>query len=163
MGINSIVNACSHLQNASRARLGMTSIPLNKFNLNLALALHRTGFISHVTRGGRSPPPADQLTSYEHEPVTSANVADQRLWLALKYWENKPVMRNLTPVSKPSRRITLKKTDMDRIARGRPSADGYVQGLNLGESMFVSTDRGCLELREAIERKVGGMVLCRVS
>jgi small subunit ribosomal protein S8 len=163
MGIQTIVNACSHLQNASRAQLGLTSIPNNKFNLALALALHRTGFISSVTRAGASPPPADQLTSYEPEPVTSANVATRRLWVGLKYWENKPVMKKLTPISKPSRRITLDNEDLNRIARGRPSRNGYVQGLNLGESLFLTTDRGTLEIREAMERKVGGMALCRVS
>lgn len=31
-----------------------------------------------------------------------------------------------------------------------------------GECLFVSTDRGVLEARECVERKVGGMILCRV-
>jgi small subunit ribosomal protein S8 len=33
----------------------------------------------------------------------------------------------------------------------------------MGECLFLSTDRGVLEVREAMERKVGGLVLCRVS
>ena len=40
---------------------------------------------------------------------------------------------------------------------------GYVEGLRgIGECMFVSTDRGVMEIRECVERKVGGMLLCRV-
>jgi ribosomal protein S8 len=45
--------------------------------------------------------------------------------------------------------------------RGR-DAD-YIRGLTkLGECLFVSTDRGVLEARECVEKKVGGMLLCRV-
>ena len=47
------------------------------------------------------------------------------------------------------------------VVRGRKS--GYIEGLrNPGECLFVSTDKGVLEARECVERKIGGMVLCRV-
>ena len=50
---------------------------------------------------------------------------------------------------------------LSRIIRGREA--GYVKGLTRpGESMFVTTDKGILEARECVERKVGGMLLCRV-
>lgn len=161
MGIQGIAHACSHLQNASRARLGLTSVPNNKYNLHLALALHRAGFISSVTRAGPRPPPPEALLTFETEPVTTANVADRRLWLGLKYWNNAPVMRNIQPVSRPSRLITADLQDLQRIMRGFPA--GYVKGLNLGESLFVSTSKGILDVREAVARRVGGLVLCRVS
>ena len=161
MGIQQIVHACSHLQNASKARLGLTSLPNHQYNLRLALALHRAGYISSVTRGGPRPPPPEALLSAETEPVTSANVASRRLWLGLKYWDNEPVMKRVQAVSKPSRSITLPLDSLERIARGFPA--GYVKGLTLGESLFLSTDRGVLEIREAIAKKVGGLVLCRVS
>jgi len=38
-----------------------------------------------------------------------------------------------------------------------------MKGMNLGETMFLATDRGVLEVREALEKKVGGLVLCRVN
>lgn len=158
MGIQGIAHACSHLQNASRARLGLTSIPNTKYNLRLMLALHRAGFISSVTRGGPEPP---LDLSAEPEPVTSRNVATRRLWVGLKYWDDEPVMRNIRPVSKPSRWVTSDLKELSRVARGFEA--GYVKGLNLGETLFLSTDRGILEAREALERKVGGLVLCRVS
>jgi len=157
----SLVNVCSHLQNASRARLGLTSIPNTKYNLRLALALHRAGFVASVTRAGPTPPPQDALLTFESEPVTTANVASRRLWLGLKYWNNEPVMRNVRSVSKPSREIQLKLWELEKVARGFRA--GYVEGLNLGECLFVSTDRGVLEVREALEKKLGGLVLCRVS
>ncbi|KAH8899190.1 ribosomal protein S8 [Thozetella sp. PMI_491] len=161
MGIQGITRACSHLQNASRGRLGLTSIPNNKYNLFLALALHRAGFISSVTRAGPHPPPPAALLTFETEPVTTANVATRRLWLGLKYWNNEPVMRNIQAVSKPSRLVTASLPELQRIMRGFPA--GYVKGLNLGESLIVSTSKGVLDIREAVSKRVGGLVLCRVS
>lgn len=64
-------------------------------------------------------------------------------------------------VSKPKKRIWLDVESFAKIVRGRRA--GYVDGLTRpGECLFVSTDRGVLEARECVERKVGGMVLCRV-
>lgn len=161
MGIVAISHACSHLQNAAKARLGLTSLPSNRWNLNLALALHRAGFVSSVTRAGPRPPPPEALYTFEWEPVTNANVATRRLWLGLKYWNEEPVMKRLIAVSKPTRRITMSLTDLGRVVRGFHTRS--VEGLNLGECLFVNTDLGMLEAREAIERRVGGVVLCRVS
>ena len=52
--------------------------------------------------------------------------------------------------------------DLEGLIRGEKR--GYVRGLrSVGEALFVTTDRGILEIREAVERRVGGMVLCRVN
>lgn len=161
MGIRTIADACSHLQNASRARLGLTSIPNTKYNLLLSLALHRAGYISSITRGGPAPPDPETAGTLSPEPTTHANVATRRLWLGLKYWDGKPVMSNLRLVSKPKRLVTMNLQGLERIVRGLPSQQ--FPGLTLGESLFVSTDIGVLEAREAIERHRGGLVLCRVS
>ena len=161
MGIHSVCQACAHLQNSSRARLGLTSIPNTKYNLRLMLAMHRAGLISSVTRGGPRPPSPEELLTLETEPVTPANVATRRLWIGLKYWNNEPVLRNLQPISKPSRLVTANLKELNLVARGLPV--GMLKGLTMGESLFLSTDRGVLEIREALERKVGGLVLCRAS
>ncbi len=161
MGVRGIVDTCSHLQNATRARLGLTSLPSTKNNLSLALALHRAGLLSSVTRGGPIPPPPEALLSAETEPVTAANAATRRLWLGLKYWNNEPVMRNLEPVSRSSRLVTAKLEELEAIARG--FRRGQVKGLNTGETLYISTDKGVLEIREALNKRTGGMVLCRVS
>ncbi|KAJ0122518.1 hypothetical protein N8I77_011668 [Diaporthe amygdali] len=161
MGILNITNACAHLQNASRARLGLTSLPNTKYNLMFALALHRSGLIASVTRAGPTPPAPEELLTFTPEPVTSANVATRRLWLGLKYVGDTPVMRNVTSISKPKRAITMKLPGLRRVARGFES--GYVDGLKMGECMFVATDKGVLEIREALEKEIGGLVLARVS
>jgi ribosomal protein S8 len=96
-----------------------------------------------------------------HEDSVPQNPARRRLWLGLKYWNNEPVLKHMKLVSKPTRRIWLTGEDLGKITRTRPS--NYVNGLtHPGECMFLTTDRGILEARECVERKLGGMALCRV-
>ncbi|KAI1652977.1 ribosomal protein S8 [Daldinia decipiens] len=164
MGIVNIVNMCSHLQNASRARLGLTSVPHTKYNLALAIALHRNGYLSFVTRGGRHPPDPATITTYEPEPLTTANVARQRLWVGLKYNATaggEPVMGSISPITTPKRPVTAKLPQLERLARGFDAHPH--RALNLGESIILTTSLGTLDVREAVERKVGGLLLCRVG
>ncbi|PSS15181.1 hypothetical protein M430DRAFT_142678 [Amorphotheca resinae ATCC 22711] len=161
MSLVNLAHVCSHLQNASRARLGLTSVPSTNLHLTLLLALQNSGFLSSVTRGGITPPPMDQLSSYVPEPVTQSNIATRRLWLGLKYWNNEPVLSEMKMVSKPTKRVWMDVEGLGKIVRGRQA--GEIKGLTRpGECMYVSTDKGILESRECVERRVGGMLLCRV-
>ena len=64
-------------------------------------------------------------------------------------------------LSKPTKRIWLNSHELGKVVRGGQA--GEIRGMNqIGEIMAVSTDRGVLEARECVERKVGGMVLCRI-
>ncbi len=211
MSLVNLAHVCSHLQNASKARLGLTSIPFTNLHLRLVLGLQKQGFISSVQLGGPSPPLPEMLREPEPElpqhaeeavrerpwelyaepeskdadawaelgahrssgrktsspsssstsPDVPVNAARRRLWLGLKYWNNDPVISKMGLVSKPTKRIWLNSQDIGKIARG--SEAGYVKGLTKpGECLFVSTDRGILEARECVEKKLGGMMLCRV-
>ncbi|KAI0535772.1 ribosomal protein S8 [Xylaria digitata] len=161
MGIQSIAHMASHLQNASRARLGLTSVPHTKYNLSIALALHRAGFVSFVTRGGVHPPDPATIGTFEPEELTTANAAKQRLWLGLKYVNNKPVLGSISSISTPKRYVTANVKALERLARGFDAS--HQRGLNIGECMFVGTDCGTLEVREALEKKVGGLLMCRAG
>lgn len=163
--IQNLANTCSHLQNISKARLGITSIPNNKYNLHFALALHRSGFLSHVYRAGATPPTFEQMVTQPPEVVTTVNVAKMRLWLGMKYWDGKPVLSKAKMISKPSRLMNVNTEQLAKLTRGFPGKleGGVVPGMNLGECMFVSTSQGVLEAREALSRKLGGLLLCRVS
>jgi len=161
MSLVTLSHVCSHLQNASRARLGLTSVPSSNMILSLTVALQQSGFLSSVTRGGVEAPPLDSLSTYVPEPVTQANISSRRLWLGLKYWNNEPVLSKLSMVSKPTKRIWMDAEGLGRLVRGQN--EGIVKGLTRpGECLFVSTDRGILESRECAERRVGGMLLCKV-
>jgi ribosomal protein S8 len=160
MSLVNLSHVCSHLQNASKARLGLTSVPATNMILTLTLALQHSGFISSVTRGGLTPPPIDSLSTYKPEPVTQENISTRRLWLGLKYWNNEPVLSKMSMISKPTKRIWMDVEGLGRLIKGRDH--GSVKALTKpGECLFVSTDRGVLEARECVDRKVGGMLLCR--
>ncbi|KAI9924622.1 hypothetical protein ASPWEDRAFT_517153 [Aspergillus wentii DTO 134E9] len=170
MSLVNLAHVCSHLNNATKARLGLTSIPNTKMHLKLCLALQNSGFISSVVRGGQAPPPPHLLLNHPAvndeiegvEELTQSNVASRRLWLGLKYWQSDPVLGKMSMVSKPKRRINIDVAGLREVVRGEKSQ--YVEGLRSpGESLYLSTDRGIMEAREAVEKKVGGLVLCRVN
>ncbi|CDM33442.1 hypothetical protein DTO013E5_7310 [Penicillium roqueforti] len=169
MSLVNLSAVCSHLNNATKARLALTSIPNSNLHLKLSLALQNSGYISSVARGGPTPPPAHGILGFPAvndevegiETITRDNVASRRLWLGLKYWQNESVLGKIQMVSKPTRRVNIDVEGLRRVVRGEQS--GFVAGLRSpGESLYLSTDRGILEARECVEKKLGGLVLCRV-
>ncbi|KAJ9627172.1 hypothetical protein H2203_003634 [Taxawa tesnikishii (nom. ined.)] len=142
-------------------------------HLSLSLQLQKQGFLSTVDVAGAAPPlkllpsfdasnPEQVQRSTSESHVTQENRASRRLWLGLKYWDGEPVLRKMSLVSKPTKRIWLDSEQLGKIVRGREA--GFVKGLRgIGECIFVTTDKGIMEARECVERKIGGMVLCRVE
>lgn len=105
--------------------------------------------------GDKVAPPPEHI-------ITQSNVATRRLWVGLKYFRNEPVLHKMRLVSKPTRRMWMGVEQLEGICRG--DRTGYVKGMRgVGESMYVSTDRGIMEIRECVERRTGGMLLCRVN
>ena len=73
----------------------------------------------------------------------------QELTIELKYSNGTPVIREISRVSKPGRRVYSRIKDLPREYNG------------LGVSI-LSTPRGVLSDAEAREANVGGEVLCRI-
>ena len=71
------------------------------------------------------------------------------LKIELKYVDGEPVIREITRVSKPGRRVYSRIADLPRVYNG------------LGISI-LSTPRGVMSDNEARAANVGGEVLCRV-
>lgn len=117
----------------------------------------------HIAWGAKDVPDEwDGRGEGEGGMVTQENIASRRLWVGLKYRNNRPVLEKMRLVSKPTRRVWMPVLDLERLARGERR--GYVKGLRgVGEAMFVTTDRGIMEIRECMERRIGGMLLCRVN
>ncbi|KAI8937425.1 hypothetical protein NX059_005149 [Plenodomus lindquistii] len=94
MSLVNLAHVCSHLQNASKARLGLTSIPVSKMHVNIALGLQREGFLSSVTLGGQTPPKPFLLQA-QHDPEQMQHMAEtlaEEPWYAypIKEKKNKP-------------------------------------------------------------------------
>lgn len=120
----------TRIRNAQRSRHANCVAPASKLRANVLEALKREGFI----RG------------YSAEEVRPG-VAQLRI--ELKYAEGEPVIKEITRVSKPGRRVYSKIKELPRVYAG------------LGVSI-LSTPRGVLSDGEARAANVGGEVLFRV-
>ncbi len=69
--------------------------------------------------------------------------------IELKYFENAPVIRELSRISKPGRRVYVSVKSIPQVANG------------LGISI-LSTPKGVMADHEAREQNVGGELLCRI-
>ena len=120
----------TRIRNAQRARHTSCVAPASKLRANVLDVLKREGYI----RGFAA-------------EVLRPGVAQLRI--ELKYNEGEPVIKEITRVSKPGRRVYSKIKDLPRVYAG------------LGVSI-LSTPRGVLSDAEARAANVGGEVLCRV-
>jgi small subunit ribosomal protein S8 len=120
----------ARIHNGQRAKQPVIQSPASKIRANVLEVLQREGYI----RG------------YSREEV-SPGVAE--LKIELKYVDGEPVIREITRVSKPGRRIYSRVADLPRVYNG------------LGISI-LSTPRGVMSDNEARAANVGGEILCRV-
>jgi len=120
----------TRIRNGQTARLSAVSSPASKHRISVLEVLKREGYIRDYS---------------VQKKVNGA--AD--LTVELKYSEGQPVIREISRISKPGRRVYSKTTEIPRFYNG------------LGISI-LSTPRGVLSDKEAREANVGGELLCRV-
>lgn len=94
--------------------------------------------------------------------VTPDNVSSRRLWLALKYRENKPVLSKLQLISKPNRRLYASSLELKEFANGNRIRS--VKPLMPGEVVFVRPrgTKDIINIHEAVQKDLDGELLCRV-
>jgi len=120
----------TRIRNAQQARKPTVQSPASKIRANVLEVLQREGYI----RG------------YSREEVRPG-VAE--LTIELKYVDGEPVIREITRISKPGRRVYSRISDLPRVYNG------------LGISI-LSTPKGVMSDNEARAANLGGEVLCRV-
>lgn len=120
----------TRIRNAQRARLSVCTAPASNLRANVLDVLKREGYIRGFA--------AEQV-----RPGVS------NLRIELKYNEGEPVIKEITRVSRPGRRVYSKIKELPRVYAG------------LGISI-LSTPRGVMSDVEARAANVGGEVLCRV-
>ena len=119
----------ARIRNGQRAHQPVVQSPASKIRANVLEVLQREGYIRGYTvveRDGRS-----------------------QIEIELKYFDGEPVIREITRVSKPGRRIYSRIADLPRVYNGLGIA-------------ILSTPRGVMSDNEARAANVGGEVLCRV-
>ena len=120
----------TRIRNAQSARQGTCVVPASKLRGGVLEVLKREGYI----RGYYSAEKRNGISEFTVE---------------LKYHEGTPVIREISRVSKPGRRVYSKITELPKFYNG------------LGMSI-LSTPRGVMSENEARAANVGGEVLCRV-
>jgi small subunit ribosomal protein S8 len=120
----------ARIRNAQQARKATVQSPASKIRANVLEVLQREGYI----RG------------YSREEIRPG-VAE--LTIELKYVDGEPVIREITRISKPGRRVYSRIADLPRVYNG------------LGISI-LSTPKGVMSDNEARAANLGGEVLCRV-
>lgn len=155
MSLVKVANTCAHLQNCTRLRISLTSIPYTKLQLQFAYNLYKQGFISSLQKGSTKGPDEKYIE------VTPDNISTRRLWLTLKYRENKSVIRSCKLISKPSVRIFLENKDLRRLCMG--TTVRHVQPLQPGELILVKVKDALLDINEAVQKKLSGELICRIN
>ena len=120
----------ARIKNGQRAQKEIISAPASKFHAKVLDVLQREGFI----RGYKSESDERGVSAFQIE---------------LKYDQGQPMIREISRISKPGRRIYRKVSELPR----------YYNGLGIS---IVSTPRGVLSDHEARDQNVGGEILCQV-
>jgi small subunit ribosomal protein S8 len=120
----------TRIRNAQQARKATVQSPASKIRANVLEVLQREGYIRGFSREEVRPGVAE-------------------LTIELKYVDGEPVIREITRISKPGRRVYSRISDLPRVYNG------------LGISI-LSTPKGVMSDNEARVANLGGEVLCRV-
>jgi small subunit ribosomal protein S8 len=124
-----IADMLTRLRNASQAKHKRVDMPVSRLKTEMARILKENHFI--------------------HDFKVLDDGAHGVLRVYLKYYDDKPVIRNLERVSRPGRRIYRGATELPRIRSGLGIA-------------IVSTSKGMMSDRQARAQKVGGEVMALV-
>ncbi|KAH3675881.1 hypothetical protein WICMUC_002451 [Wickerhamomyces mucosus] len=156
MSLVKLANVAAHIQNVTRIYASTTSIPFTRLHLDVATHLHKQGFISSIQKG--------DLTGPHSSPVetTPDNIAQTKLWLGLKYRDNKPVLSKFQLISKPSNKIHLSSEQLKELASGKSVR--LINPPQPNELILVKCHKTkeVLDLDDAAAKDKSGEVLCRI-
>lgn len=119
----------TRIRNAAGARHKRVDMPVSKLKREIARILKENHFIQ------------------DYKVLDDGRHGVLRIYL--RYYEDRPVIRNLERVSRPGLRIYKQAGQLERVRRGLGLA-------------IVSTSKGIMTDRDARARNVGGEVMARV-
>ena len=120
----------TRIRNGQRARFSKVRAPASRLRSNVLEVLKREGYIR-------------DYRAFEKQPGIS------EFEIELKYADGLPVIKEISRVSRPGRRVYSKIKELQR----------HYGGLGIS---ILSTPRGVMSDHEARAANVGGEVLCRV-
>ena len=133
MVMDPISNMLIQIKNAQLAKHEQVLIPFSKNKFAIANILKKAGYVGELERKKK------KAKKTEHEYLT----------LGLKYEEGRPALNGIKLISRPSRRMYIKASEI------RPVQSGY--GFSI-----ISTPKGIMTSIEARKQKLGGEIICEV-
>ena len=125
-----IADLLTRIRNGQEANKSSISAPASAFRESVLSVLKREGYIRDFSRVNVRP-------------------GIDELKIELKYFDGEPVIKEISRVSRPGRRVYSKIKELPRVYNGLGIA-------------ILSTPRGVMSDTEAREANVGGEVLCHV-
>jgi len=125
-----IADMITRIRNGQLRKLNTVSIPNSRFRSKILDVLRDEGYISNYK-------------------ILSENQNTKSLIVDLKYNNGMPVIKDISRVSKPGRRVYAKANSIPKIQNGLGIA-------------IVSTSMGIMSDNDARSKKIGGEVICRV-
>ncbi|HEY3130105.1 MAG TPA: 30S ribosomal protein S8 [Acidobacteriota bacterium] len=127
-----ISDLLTRIRNATRTRHASVEVPISRLKVEVLKILKEQGFI-------------DSYKVSREKEATHGTVT-----ILLKYdSQGRPVITSLERISRPGCRVYLKKKDVP------PVLNGF--GINI-----ISTSQGLMTGKQAVEKGVGGEVLCNI-
>lgn len=128
-----IADMLTRIRNALLAGKTSVEIPRSKIKAEIARILKEEGYVEDYTLG-------------EEQPVSFIHIQ-------LKYFgtrrSRRPVITNISRISKPGRRVYRSRRDLPRVLSGTGIA-------------IMTTPKGVMTAQQARRERVGGEVLCYV-
>ena len=134
-----IADMLTRLRNAVIAKHSRVDVPASKLKVEIARILEGEGYIQGF-----------KIVDEKSPEATKASVAHQMIRIFLKYGPHgERVITGLERISRPGRRVYVRGTDVPPVLGG------------LGTSI-LTTSRGVMTGRAAVQAGVGGEVLCNI-
>ncbi len=126
---DSIADFLTRIRNAGKAGHKTVDAPYSKMKMNIAALLKDQGYIS------------------DFEKIE--NNVQGTIRVHLKYFKRRPVIKNITRVSKPGRRVYAPADQIPRVNNGMGIA-------------IISTSQGIMTAKQARKIHIGGEIICTV-
>jgi len=133
-----ISNMLIQIKNAQAVGHEQVVLPFSKMRFRVAEILKNGGYIAEVEKKNK-PARTGKGEKNEHE----------YLYLTLKYQDNQSALSGIKIISRPSRRMYIKASEI------KPVRSGY--GLAI-----ISTPQGVMSSKEARKKNLGGEILCEI-
>lgn len=124
-----IANLLTTIKNAQAVKKQTVTVPFSNLKFELLEILKREGYIENYKKKGRPP--------------------KRRIIINLEYHNNEPVIHGVKLISKPSRRIYLKRKKL------------YLPKSGYG-LLILSTSKGLMSSKEAKRNNLGGEIICEI-